>query len=40
MEDGTEEGRRYAVQEIDSVDQDWDTLIREASQDAAGLEYA
>ena len=38
--DSTEEVRRYAVQEIDNVDRDWDTLIREASEDAAGLEHA
>jgi len=40
VEDSTEEERRYAVREIDNVDQDWGTLIREASQDAAGLEHA
>jgi hypothetical protein len=40
VEDSTEEVRRYAAQEIDNVDRDWDTLIREASEDAAGLEHA
>ncbi|KAH9072166.1 apoptosis-antagonizing transcription factor [Lactarius deliciosus] len=40
VEDGTEDGRRYAVPEIDNVDRDWDALIREASEDAAGLEHA
>ncbi|KAH9176021.1 apoptosis-antagonizing transcription factor [Lactarius sanguifluus] len=40
VEDGIEEGRRYAVPEIDNVDRDWDALIREASEDAAGLEHA
>ncbi|KAF8271594.1 apoptosis-antagonizing transcription factor [Lactarius quietus] len=40
VEDSTEEVRRYAVQEIDNVDRDWDTLIREASEDAAGLDHA
>ncbi|KAH9000257.1 apoptosis-antagonizing transcription factor [Lactarius akahatsu] len=38
--DGIEGGRRYAVPEIDNVDRDWDALIREASEDAAGLEHA
>ncbi|KAI9464579.1 apoptosis-antagonizing transcription factor [Lactarius psammicola] len=40
VEDGIEGGRRYAVPEIDNVDRDWDALIREASEDAAGLEHA
>jgi len=42
VEDDIEEGRRYAVPEIDNdnVDRDWDALIREATEDAAGLEHA
>ena len=40
LQDGSEQGRRYALREIDNVDQDWDALIREASEDAAGLEHA
>jgi hypothetical protein len=40
LQDGSEQGRRYALQEIDNVDRDWDALIKEASEDAAGLEHA
>lgn len=40
MEDGIEEGRRYAVAAIDDVNQDWEALIREASEDAARQEHA
>jgi phosphoribosyl-AMP cyclohydrolase len=40
LQDGSESGRRYALREIDNVDRDWDALIREANEDAAGLEHA
>jgi hypothetical protein len=40
VQDGSEQGRRYVPPEIDNVDQDWDVLIREASEDAAWLEHA
>jgi hypothetical protein len=40
LQDGSEQGRRYALWEIDNVDRDWDALIKEASEDAAGLEHA
>jgi hypothetical protein len=40
VQDGTEQGGRYLRQEIDSVDQDWDALIGEASEDAVELEHA
>jgi len=40
VQDGTEQGRRYLGPEIDNVDQDWDALIREASEDAVELEHA
>jgi hypothetical protein len=40
LQDGSEQGRRYAPREIDNVDRDWDALIREASEDAAGLDHA
>jgi hypothetical protein len=40
VQDGSEQGRRYTAPEIDNVDQDWDALIREASEDAARLEQA
>ena len=40
VQDDSEQGRRYAPPDIDNVDQDWDGLIREASEDAAGLEQA
>jgi hypothetical protein len=40
VQDGDEQGRRYALPDIDNVDQDWDALIREASEDATGLDHA
>ena len=40
VQDGNEQGRRYTPPDIDNVDQDWDALIGEASEDAAGLEQA
>jgi len=40
VQDGSEQGRRCAPPEIDNVDRDWGALIREASEDAAGLENA
>jgi len=40
LQDDSVQGRRYALREIDNVDRDWDTLIREASEDAAGLDHA
>ena len=40
VQDGSEQERRYPPPEIDNVDQDWGALIREASEDAAGLEQA
>lgn len=40
VQDESEQGRRYTAPDIDNVDQDWDALIREASEDAAGLEQA
>jgi len=40
VQDDTEQGRRYLGPEIDNVDQDWDALIREASEDAMELEHA
>ena len=40
LQESSEQGRRYAPPDIDNVDQDWDALIREASEDAAGLEHA
>jgi hypothetical protein len=40
LQESSEQGRRYAPPEIDNVDRDWDTLIKEASDDAAGLEHA
>jgi len=40
VQDGSEQERRYTPPEIDNVDQDWGALIREASEDAAGLEQA
>jgi len=40
LQESSEQGRRYTTPEIDNVDQDWDTLIREASEDAMGLEHA
>jgi hypothetical protein len=40
VQDRNEQGRRCVPPEIDSVDQDWGALIREASEDAAGLERA
>jgi hypothetical protein len=40
LQDGSEQGRRYPPADIDNVDQDWDALIREASEDAVGLEQA
>lgn len=38
VQDGSEEG--HTPPEIDNVDRDWGALIREASEDAAGLEQA
>jgi len=32
--------KRCAPPDIDNVNRDWDVLIREASEDAAGLEHA
>jgi hypothetical protein len=40
VQDGSEQGRRYPLPEIDNVDQDWDSLISEASEDAMGFEHA
>ncbi|KAI9511548.1 apoptosis-antagonizing transcription factor [Russula earlei] len=40
VQDDSEQGRRYLRPQIDPVDQGWDTLIREASEDAVGLEHA
>ncbi len=40
LQDGSEQGRRCAPPDIDNVNRDWDVLIREASEDAAGLEHA
>lgn len=40
VQDGDEMRRRYTPLGIDNVDRDWDTQIREASEDAAGLEHA
>jgi hypothetical protein len=40
LQESSEQGRRYVATEIDNVDRDWDALIREASEDAAGLENA
>ncbi|KAI0285902.1 apoptosis-antagonizing transcription factor [Russula aff. rugulosa BPL654] len=40
LQESSEQGRRYASPEIDNVNRDWDTLIKEASDDAMGLEHA
>jgi hypothetical protein len=40
LQESSEQGRRYVPTGIDNVDRDWDALIREASEDAAGLEHA
>jgi hypothetical protein len=40
VQDGSEQGRRYALPDIDNVDRYWDALIREASEDATGLDHA
>jgi hypothetical protein len=40
VRDGSEQGRRYALPDIDNVDQDWHALIRQASEDATGLDHA
>lgn len=40
LQESSEQGRRYTPPEIDNVDRDWDALIREASEDAVGLEHA
>ncbi|KAI0305937.1 apoptosis antagonizing transcription factor-domain-containing protein [Multifurca ochricompacta] len=40
IQDDSEEGRRYTSEDIDNIDRDWEVLIREMSEDAAGLEHA